>query len=97
MLIDVQVNYYRTNRIVSVDANTLRVEVERLRSDPSFICYNLVGTTDQGRLLIRSSKDPAEMLDLYDAYMDLAAEKRREVWGGQLSFEDIPGGDSSAG
>ncbi len=97
MLIDVQVNYYRTNRIVSVDANTLRVEVERLRSDPSFICYNLVGTTDQGRLLIRSSKDPAEMLDLYDAYMDLAEEKRREVWGDQLSFADMLGGDSSAG
>lgn len=97
MLIDVQVNYYRTNRIVSVDANTLRVEVERLRSDPSFICYNLVGTTDQGRLLIRSSKDPAEMLDLYDAYMDQAEEKRKAAYGGQLSFEDIPGGDSSAG
>lgn len=97
MLIDVQVNYYRTNRIVSVDANTLRVEVERLRSDLSFICYNLVGTTDQGRLLIRSSKDPAEMLDLYDTYMDLAEEKRREVWGDQLSFADILGGDSSAG
>lgn len=97
MLIDVQVNYYRTNRIVSVDANTLRVEVERLRSDPSFICYNLVGTTDQGRLLIRSSKDPAEMLDLYDTYMDQAEEKRKAAYGGQLSFEDILGGDSSAG
>ena len=97
MLIDVQVNYDRTNRIVSVDANTLRVEVERLRSDPSFICYNLVGTTDQGRLLIRSSKDPAEMLDLYDTYMDQAEEKRKAAYGGQLSFEDIPGGDSSAG
>lgn len=97
MLIDVQVNYYRTNRIVSVDANTLRVEVERLRSDPSFICYNLVGTTDQGRLLIRSSKDPAEMLDLYDAYMDLAEEKRKAACGGQFSFEDMLGGDNSAG
>ena len=97
MLIDVQVNYYRTNRIVSVDANTLRVEVERLRSDPSFICYNLVGTTDQGRLLIRSSKDPAEMLDLYDTYMDQAEEKRKAAYGGQLSFEDILEGDSSAG
>lgn len=97
MLIDVQVNYYRTNRIVSVDANTLRVEVARLRSDPSFICYQLVGTTDQGRLLIRSSKDPAEMLDLYDTYMDQAEEKRKAACGGQLSFEDILGGDSSAG
>lgn len=97
MLIDVQVNYYRTNRIVSVDANTLRVEVERLRSDPSFICCNLVGTTDQGRLLIRSSKDPAEMLDLYDAYMDLAEEKRKAACGGQLSLEDMLGGDNSAG
>ena len=46
MLIDVQVNYYRTNRIVSVDANTLRVEVDRLRSDPSILYYELVGTTD---------------------------------------------------
>ena len=97
MLIDVQVNYYRTNRIVSVDANTLRVEVHRLQSDPSFIYYNLVGTTDQGRLLIRSSKDPADKLDLYDAYMDQAEEKRKAACGGQLSFEDILGGDSSAG
>ena len=96
MLIDVQVNYYRTNRIVSVDANTLRVEVHRLQSDPSFICYNLVGTTDQ-TTLIGSSKDPAEMLDLYDAYMDQAEEKRKAACGGQLSFEDILGGDSSAG
>lgn len=46
MLIDVQVNYYRTNRIVSVDANTLRVEVDRLRSDPGILYYELVGTTD---------------------------------------------------
>ena len=71
--------------------------MDRLRSDPSFICYKLVGTTDQGRLLIRSSKDPAEMLDLYDAYMDQAEEKRKAACGGQLSFEDILGGDSSAG
>ena len=71
--------------------------MHRLQSDPSFICYNLVGTTDQGRLLIRSSKDPAEMLDLYDAYMDQAEEKRKAACGGQLSFEDILGGDSSAG
>ena len=97
MLIDVQVNYYRTNRIVSVDANTLRVEVVRLRSDPSFICYQLVCTTNQGRLLIRTSEDPAEILDLYDAYMDHAEEKRKAACGGQLSFEDILGGDSSAG
>lgn len=97
MLIDVQVNYYRTNRIVLVDANTLRVEVVRLRSDPSFICYQLVGTTNQGRLLIRTSEDPAEILDLYDAYMDQAEEKRKAACGGQLSFEDILGGDSSAG
>lgn len=97
MLIDVQVNYYRTNRIVSVDANTLRVEVNRLRSDPSFIRYNLVGTTDQGRLLIRSSKDVQELLDLYDSYMDLAEEKRKAAWGDQLSFADMLGGDSIAG
>ena len=97
MLIDVQVNYYRTNRIVSVDANTLRVEVVRLRSDPSFICYQLVGTTDQGRLLIRTSEDPAEIFDLYDEYMDQAEEMRKAACGGQLYFEDILGGDSSAG
>ena len=94
MLIDVQVNYYRTNRIVSVDANTLRVEVDRLRSDPSILYYELVGTTDQGRLLIRTSE---EILDLYDTYMDQAEEKRKAACGGQLSFEDILGGDSSAG
>ena len=97
MFIDVEVNYYKVNRVVSVDASTLRVEVQRLQSDPSFIVYQLVGTTNQGRLLIRSSKDVSEMLDLYDAYMDLAAEKRREVWGDQLSFADMLGGDSSAG
>lgn len=97
MLIDVEVNYYKVNRIVSVDASTLRVEVDRLRSDPSFIVYHLVGTTDQGRLLIRTSKDVSEMLDLYDSYMDLAEEKRKAACGGQLSFEDILGGDSSAG
>ena len=97
MLIDVQVNYYRTNRIVSVDANTLRVEVDRLRSDPSILYYELVGTTDQGRLLIRTSVNAQEILDLYDAYMDQAEEKRKAACGGQLSFEDILGGDSSAG
>ena len=34
------------------------------------------------------------MLDLYDAYMDQAEEKRKAACGGQLSFEDILGGDS---
>ena len=97
MLIDVQVNYYRTNRIVSVDANTLRVEVDRLRSDPSILYYELVGTTDQGRLLIRTFVNAEEILDLYDTYMDQAEEKRKAACGGQLSFEDILGGDSSAG
>ena len=66
MLIDVQVNYYRTNRIISVDASTLRVEVVRLQSDPSTLYYKLVGTTDQGRLLIRTSENAQEILDLYD-------------------------------
>lgn len=97
MLIDVQVNYYRTNRIISVDASTLRVEVVRLQSDPSTLYYKLVGTTDQGRLLIRTSENAQEILDLYDAYMDQAEEKRKAAYGGQLSFEDILGGDSSAG
>lgn len=96
MLIDVEVNYYKVNRIVSVDASTLRVEVERLRSDPSFIYYNLVGTTDQGRLLIRSSEDAAEMLDLYDAYMDQAEEKRKAA-GEQLSFADVLVGENRVG
>ena len=97
MLIDVQVNYYRTNRIISVDASTLCVEVVRLQSDPSTLYYKLVGTTDQGRLLIRTSENAQEILDLYDAYMDQAEEKREVACGGQLSFEDILGGDSSAG
>lgn len=96
MLIDVHVNYYRVNRVVSVEASTLRVEVKRLRSDPSFICYNLVGTTDQGRLLIRSSENVAELLDLYDAYMDQAEEKRKAA-GEQLSFADMLVGENSAG
>lgn len=96
MLIDVHVNYYRVNRVVSVEASTLRVEVKCLRSDPSIICYNLVGTTDQGRLLIRSSENVAEMLDLYDAYMDQAEEKRKAA-GEQLSFADMLGGENSAG
>ena len=93
MLIDVHVNYYRVDRVVSVEASTLRVEVERLRSDPSFISYNLVGSTDQGRLLIRSSEDVTEMLDLYDAYMDQAEEKRKAASGDQLSFAELLGGD----
>lgn len=97
MLIDVHVNYFRTDRVVSVDSSTLRVEVERFRSDHNIIFYNLVGTTDQGRLLIRSSEDAAEMLDLYDAYMDQAEEKRKAVCGDQLSFADMLGGDNSAG
>mgnify|MGYP006960474467 FL=1 len=75
MLIDVHVSLYRCDRVVSVDACTLRVEVERLQSDPSTLYYKLVGTTDQGRLLIRSSENAQEMLDLYDSYMSLADEK----------------------
>ena len=93
MLIDVHVNYYRTNRIVSVDASTLRVEVVRSQLDPSTLYYKLVGTTDQGRLLIRSSENAQEMLDLYDSYMDLAEEKRKAACGDQLSFAELPGGD----
>lgn len=96
MLIDVHVNYYRVNRVVSVEASTLRVEVRRLRSDPSCIWYDLVGITDQGRLLIRTSENVVEMLDLYDAYMD-QAEKKRKVAGEQLSFADMLGGENSAG
>lgn len=88
MLIDVHVSLYRCDRVVSVEAWTLRVEVERLRSDPSTLYYKLVGTTDQGRLLIRSSENPQEMLDLYDFYMDLAEEKRKAA----LDMEDA-GGD----
>lgn len=88
MLIDVHVSLYRCDRVVSVDACTLRVEVERLQSDPSTLYYKLVGTTDQGRLLIRSSENAQEMLDLYDSYMDLADEKRKAA----LDMEDA-GGD----
>lgn len=90
MFINVEVNYYKTKRVVSVDASTLRVEVERLQSDPSIICYNLVGTTDQGRLLIRSSYDVGEMLDLYDHYMDLDCEKGDR-------FAEVLGGVTVAG
>lgn len=88
MLIDVHISSYRCDRMVSVDACTLRVEVERLQSDPSTLYYKLVGTTDQGRLLIRSSENAQEMLDLYDSYMDLADEKRKAA----LDMEDA-GGD----
>lgn len=90
MFIDVEVNNYKVNRVVSVDASTLRVEVERLQSDPSIIFFNLVGTTDQGRLLIRSSYDAKEMLDLYDHYMDLDCEKGDH-------FADVLGGVIVAG
>ena len=93
MLIDVQVNYYRTNRIVSVDASSLRVEVVRSQLDPSTLYYKLVGTTDQGRLLIRTSENPQEILDLYDSYMDQAEEKRKAASGDQLSFAELLGGD----
>ena len=93
MLIDVQVNYYRTNRIVSVDASTLRVEVVRSQLDPSTLYYKLVGTTDQGRLLIRTSENPQEILDLDDSYMDQAEEKRKAASGDQLSFAELLGGD----
>ena len=88
MLIDVHVSLYRCDRVVSVDACTLRVEVERLQSDPSTLYYKLVGTTDQGRLLIRSSENAQEMLDLYDSYMSVADEKYLAA----LDMEE-PGGD----
>ncbi len=97
MLIDVHVNLYHTDRIVSVDASTLHVVVERLQSDPSMIFYKLYSFTDQGQMLIRSSESMEEMLDLYDAYMKQAEEKRKAAWGDQLSIADMPGGDSSAG
>lgn len=86
MLIDVHVNLYRCNRIVSVDASTLHVVVERLQSD---LFYKLYSFTDQGQMLIRSSESMDEMLDLYDSYMKQAEEKRKAAYGGQLSFEDI--------
>ena len=94
MLIDVHVNLYRCNRIVSVDASTLHVVVERLQSD---IFYKMYSFTDHGQMLICTSESMEEMLDLYDSYMDQAEEKRKAACGGQLSFEDILGGDSSAG
>lgn len=88
MLIYVHVSNYAEDRVVSVEACTLRVEAERLRSDPSFITYKLVGFNELGRVLIRSSENVAEMLDLYDFYMDRVEEKRK------ASFADQPGGDS---
>lgn len=94
MLIDVHVSLYCCDCMVSVDASTLHVVVERLQSD---LFYKLYSFTDQGQMLIRSSESMEEMLDLYDAYMDQAEEKRKVACGGQLSFEDILGGDSSAG
>ena len=97
MLIDVHVNLYHVNRIVSVDASTLHVVVERLQSDPSMIFYKLYSFTDQGQMLIRSSESMEEMLDLYDTYMEQAEEKRKAACGGQLSIADMLGGDSSAG
>ena len=48
-------------------------------------------------MLICCSESMEEMLDLYDYYMKQAEEKRKAACGGQLSLEDIPGGDSSAG
>ena len=47
-------------------------------------------------LLIRTSENVAELLDLYDAYMDQAEEKRKAA-GEQLSFADMLGGENSAG
>ena len=94
MLIDVHVNLFRCNRIVSVDASTLHVVVERLQSD---IFYKLYSFSDQGQVLICTSESMEEMLDLYDSYMEQAEEKRKAACGGQLTFEDILGGDSSAG
>lgn len=88
MLIDVHVSLYRCDRVVSVDAYTLRVEVVRLPSDPSTLYYQLVGATDQGRLLIRTSENAQEILDLYDSYMSLADEKYLAA----LDMEDA-GGD----
>lgn len=87
MLIDVHVSLYRCDRIVSVDASTLHVVVERLQSDPDMIFYKLYSFSDQGQMLIRSSESMEEMLDLYDAYMKQAEEKRK------ASFADQPGGD----
>lgn len=96
MLIDVHVSLYRCDRIVSVDASTLHVVVERLQSDPDMIFYKLYSFSDQGQMLIRSSESMEEMLDLYDAYMKQAEEKRKAACGDQLSFAELPGGDLDA-
>lgn len=93
MLIDVHVSLYRCDRIVSVDASTLHVVVERLQSDPDMIFYKLYSFSDQGQMLIRSSESMEEMLDLYDAYMKQAEEKRKAAYGDQLSFAELLGGD----
>lgn len=90
MLIDVHVSLYCCDRIVSVDASTLHVVVERLQSD---IFYKLYSFSNQGQMLIRSSESMEEMLDLYDAYMKQAEEKRKAACGDQLSFAELPGGD----
>ena len=97
MLIDVHVGSDCCFTIVSVDASTLQVVVERLQSDPDIIFYKLCSFCDGGRILIRSSESMEEMLDLYDAYMKYAEEKRKAACGDQLSSADMPGGDSSAG
>ena len=55
MLIDVHVNLYHVNRIVSVDASTLHVVVERLQSDPSMIFYKLYSISGAGRRKAQSS------------------------------------------
>ena len=96
MLIHVHVSNCIEDRVVSVEACTLRVEAERLRSDPSSITYKLVGYNDQGRLLIRCSENAAEIFDLYDFYMDRADEKRKAS-GEQLSLAEMSGGDPDAG
>lgn len=96
MLIYVHVGNCIEDRVVSVESCTLRVEAERLRSDPSFITYKLVGFNELGRVLIRSSENVAEMLDLYDFYMDRVEEKRKAS-GEQLSLTEMSGGDPDAG
>lgn len=93
MLIDVYVGCDCCFTIVSVDASTLQVVVERLQSDPSIIFYKLYSFSAQGQMLIRSSESMEEMLDLYDAYMKQAEEKRKAACGEQLFFADVPGGD----
>ena len=93
MLIDVHVSLCLCDLIESVDSSTLHVVVERLQSDPSIIFYKLYSFSDQGQMLIRSSESMEEVLDLYDAYMKQAEEKRKAAIGDQLSFAELPGGD----